>query len=89
MQTLLQEMGIDSRLTRGAAVGNNDDFRGHHMWLEVTLPNGRQLLVDPTWNDVERARTAYQNQHSERPLDVLDQFENMFVVRDGDDSAAA
>ena len=38
---LLQRAGIDSRLASGAANTSSGDFRGYHIWCEVTLADGR------------------------------------------------
>jgi len=48
---LLQKAGIDSRLASGAANTSSSDFRGFHIWCEVTLANGERFLSDQTWND--------------------------------------
>lgn len=49
-QTLLQDLGIDARMTRGAANTDTGNYRGEHMWLEAQLSDGSQMLVDPTWS---------------------------------------
>lgn len=65
MQLLLQDLGVDTRMTRGAANTSEGNYRGEHMWLEATLSNGTHLLVDPTWSqngDVPtRLDESYQN----------------------------
>lgn len=48
-QVLMQDLGIDSRMTRGAANTGTGNYRGEHMWLETTLSDGSNMLVDPTW----------------------------------------
>ncbi len=48
---LLQKAGIDSRLASGAANTSGNDFRGFHIWCEVTLADGERFLSDQTWND--------------------------------------
>ncbi|OGQ18350.1 MAG: hypothetical protein A2138_20630 [Deltaproteobacteria bacterium RBG_16_71_12] len=50
MQTLLQELGVDARMTRGAANTGAGNYRGEHMWIEATLSDGNHMLVDPTWS---------------------------------------
>jgi hypothetical protein len=68
MQSLMQDMGIDSRMTRGAANDDANKYRGEHMWLEATLSNGQQLLVDPTWNTVTPLRETYQGSPTRREV---------------------
>ena len=48
---LLQRAGIDSRLASGAANTSSGDFRGYHIWCEVTLADGTRFLSDQTWDD--------------------------------------
>lgn len=48
---LLQKAGIDSRLASGAANTSSNNFRGFHIWVEVSLANGERFLSDQTWND--------------------------------------
>jgi hypothetical protein len=38
------------------------------MWLEATLSNGRQLLVDPTWSDVLPLRETYERRRDRREV---------------------
>ncbi|MBI5546750.1 MAG: transglutaminase family protein [Deltaproteobacteria bacterium] len=47
---LLQQAGIDSRLTSGAANTSGNDFRGYHLWAEVTLADNERYLSDQTWH---------------------------------------
>ncbi|MBI2374792.1 MAG: transglutaminase domain-containing protein [Deltaproteobacteria bacterium] len=49
LHVILQDLGVDSRMTRGVANDDTGRYRGDHMWLEVSLSDGRQLIVDPTW----------------------------------------
>jgi hypothetical protein len=49
---LLQRAGIDSRLASGAANTPSGDFRGFHIWVELSLADNARYLSDQTWNDV-------------------------------------
>ncbi len=49
---LLQKAGIDSRLASGSANTGSGDFRGLHIWTELTLADDARYLSDQTWNDV-------------------------------------
>jgi hypothetical protein len=49
---LCQIAGIDSRLASGAANEGDNDFRGYHIWQELTLADGQRYLSDQTWSDV-------------------------------------
>lgn len=48
---LLQQAGIDSRLASGAANTSSNNFRGYHIWCEVTLADNERYLSDQTWHD--------------------------------------
>ncbi|MCB9644404.1 MAG: hypothetical protein H6728_15135 [Myxococcales bacterium] len=48
---LLQQAGIDSRLASGAANTSSGNFRGYHIWTEVSLADGSRFLSDQTWDD--------------------------------------
>lgn len=48
---LLQQAGIESRLASGAANTSSGNFRGYHIWAEVTLADNQRYLSDQTWND--------------------------------------
>ena len=50
-QLLLQRAGIDSRLASGAANTSSGNYRGLHLWAEVTLANNQRYLTDQTWKD--------------------------------------
>ncbi|MBI4820424.1 MAG: transglutaminase domain-containing protein [Deltaproteobacteria bacterium] len=63
LQVLLQDIGVDSRMTRGVANDDSKLFRGDHMWLEITLSDGRQLIADPTWTPrapIDDLRKTYE-----------------------------
>ena len=47
----MQEAGIDSRLASGAANERDGDYRGLHIWLELSLADNGRYLSDQTWND--------------------------------------
>jgi len=51
-QLLCELAGIDSRLASGAANEDDLDFRGFHIWQEVTLADNQRYLSDQTWSDV-------------------------------------
>lgn len=48
---LLQQAGIESRLASGAANTSSGNFRGYHIWTEVTLADNQRYLSDQTWSD--------------------------------------
>lgn len=48
---LLQQAGIESRLASGSANTSSGNFRGFHIWTEVTLADNERYLSDQTWND--------------------------------------
>jgi hypothetical protein len=48
---LLQRAGIDSRLASGAANTYGGEFRGFHIWVELSLADNARYLSDQTWND--------------------------------------
>jgi hypothetical protein len=48
---LLQRAGIDSRLASGAANTGSGNYRGLHLWVEVTTADGARFLSDQTWKD--------------------------------------
>ncbi|MFH1811769.1 MAG: hypothetical protein ABIJ09_23725 [Pseudomonadota bacterium] len=48
---LLQRAGIDSRLASGAANTSSGDFRGYHIWTEVSLADNARYMSDQTWDD--------------------------------------
>lgn len=48
---LLQQAGIESRLASGAANTSSGNFRGYHIWTEVTLADNERYLSDQTWDD--------------------------------------
>jgi len=52
LQLALQEAGIRSRYSVGTAYATDEEGgmaeRGGHAWVEVDLPDGRQLVLDPT-----------------------------------------
>jgi hypothetical protein len=48
---LLQRAGIDSRLASGAANTGSGNYRGLHLWVEVTLADNARYLSDQTWKD--------------------------------------
>lgn len=48
---VMQEAGIDSRLAEGAANEGDGDYRGLHVWLELSLADNARYLSDQTWND--------------------------------------
>jgi len=48
---LLQQAGIDSRLSSGAANTSSGNFRGYHIWTEVSLADDQRFLSDQTWDD--------------------------------------
>lgn len=48
---VMQEAGIDSRLASGAANERDGDYRGLHIWLELSLADNARYLSDQTWND--------------------------------------
>ena len=50
-QLLLQLAGIDSRLASGAANTGSGNYRGLHIWSEVTLADNARYLTDQTWSD--------------------------------------
>jgi hypothetical protein len=50
-QILLQVAGIDSRLAQGAANTSGGDFRGLHIWNELSLADNARYLSDQTWSD--------------------------------------
>ncbi len=50
-QLLLQRAGIDSRLASGAANSGSGNYRGLHIWSEVSLANNARYLTDQTWSD--------------------------------------
>lgn len=50
-QLVLQIAGIDSRLASGAANTDSGDFRGFHIWNELSLADNARYLSDQTWND--------------------------------------
>jgi hypothetical protein len=50
-QLVMQEAGIDSRLASGAANERDGDYRGLHIWLELSLADNGRYLSDQTWND--------------------------------------
>lgn len=68
MQVLMQDLGIDARMTRGAANTGTGDYRGEHLWLEATLSNGQQLMVDPTWSTVDDLRGIYEGGPTRREV---------------------
>jgi hypothetical protein len=49
---LMQEAGIDARMASGAANEGDGDYRGLHIWLELSLADNARYLSDQTWNDV-------------------------------------
>lgn len=81
MQTLMQNLGIDARMTRGSANTSAGDYRGEHMWIESTLSDGSHMLVDPTWSSNSGERPGalepmYRNdlRRQEDPGDTLGDF---------------
>jgi hypothetical protein len=48
---LLQRAGIDSRLASGSANTGSGNYRGLHLWLEVSLADDSRYLSDQTWKD--------------------------------------
>lgn len=50
-QLLMQVAGIDSRLASGAANTMSGDFRGFHIWNELSLADNARYLSDETWSD--------------------------------------
>lgn len=48
---LLQQAGIDSRLSAGAGNTGSGKYRGLHIWSEVSLADGGRYLSDQTWGD--------------------------------------
>jgi hypothetical protein len=86
---LLQEMGIDSRLTSGAANTGSGDFRGLHLWMEITLSDGHQVLVDPTWSsppfDPVDLREAYaeDKRRQERPAATHARYDDVVAFAPG------
>jgi hypothetical protein len=48
---LLQRAGIDSRLASGAANTGSGNYRGLHLWVELTLADNSRYLSDQTWKD--------------------------------------
>lgn len=50
-QLALQLAGIDSRLASGAANTEAGNFRGYHIWNELSLADNSRYLSDQTWND--------------------------------------
>lgn len=48
---LLQRAGIDSRLASGAANTSAGNYRGLHLWVELSLADNSRWLSDQTWND--------------------------------------
>ena len=47
----LLRAGIDSRPASGAANTSSGDFRGLHIFSEVTLADNTRCLTDQTWSD--------------------------------------
>jgi hypothetical protein len=84
LQTLLQEVGVDSRLTRGAANTEGNIYRGDHLWLEASLSDGSHLMVDPTWtpgDPISDLQRTYENRNSRRevPLDTIRDYSGSVV----------
>lgn len=48
---LLQRAGIDSRLASGAANTSSGNYRGLHLWVELSLADNSRWLSDQTWKD--------------------------------------
>ena len=90
-QILLQEMGIESRLAYGAAVNpGNNKYRGPHLWLEVTLSNGEQILLDPTWDDSKlRLRQVYRSSARQENSSKTYEIYKDSLVWHGDSRVAA
>ena len=86
MQVMMQEMGIDSRMSRGAANTSEGNYRGPHMWLEATLSDGSNMLVDPTWSDSTDRPGALRGPYDS---DKSRQEEPSGTERDYDDSLAS
>ena len=72
MQTLLQDLGVDARMTRGSANTSQGDYRGEHMWIEATLSDGSHLLVDPTWSSSGDQPGALEKTYGEEKTRVED-----------------
>lgn len=51
LHLLLQRAGIDSRLASGAANTSSGNYRGLHLWVELSLADNSRWLSDQTWND--------------------------------------
>lgn len=50
-QLLMQQAGIDSRLASGAANTGTGNYRGLHIWTELSTADDARYLSDQTWND--------------------------------------
>ena len=94
MQLLLQNLGVDARMTRGAANTSAGDYRGEHMWLEATLSDGTHLLIDPTWSSNGEApgelRKSYEDDKSrvEDPGSTVDDYRRHITVLPQDEKTA-
>lgn len=69
---LLQQAGIESRLASGAANTSGGNFRGYHIWTEVTLADNQRYLSDQTWDDavIPLWEGAYSN--DKRRIEMYD-----------------
>lgn len=49
LKITLDEMGIDSQITRGdfVSVRNGIESKGGHAWVELKTPNGENIILDP------------------------------------------
>lgn len=49
LKITLDEMGIDSQITRGdfVSVINGIEYKGGHAWVELKTPNGENIILDP------------------------------------------